>query len=256
MSDKPPLLFIHGMWSTPHVWDGMRAHFEALGHATSAPALPLHDLAPSEQPPERLGTIGIGDYVEMLVADARSAPATPVIVGHSMGGMLAQLVAAQVQPRGLVLLSPAGTATTTRPAWAPLKTMAGVMTGRQWWKSPTRIDPERARWGIFNGVPADIAEREIDALVWDSGRVLFQMALPWADKSKAATVDYARLAMPALIVVGEEDRITPVSIARATARELAGPVDYRELPGVGHWLFHEPVADDVARAIKGFLGRL
>ena len=36
---QPPLFFIHGMWSRPRVWDGMRAHFEAAGYATHAPAL-------------------------------------------------------------------------------------------------------------------------------------------------------------------------------------------------------------------------
>jgi pimeloyl-ACP methyl ester carboxylesterase len=244
------------MWGTPHLWSGLRAHFEALGHATSVPALPFHDADPGAPPDPKLGTTGIADYVDAIVADARAAPATPVIIGHSMGGMLAQLVAAKVQPQGLVLLSPAGTAQTARPSWSALKTMAGVMTGRSWWNSPTRIDRDRARWGIFNSVPPEIAEAEIDRLVWDSGRVTWQMGLPWLDRTRAATVDYARLTMPALVVVGEEDRITPVSIARATARELRGPVDYRELPGAGHWLFHEPVVSEAAGLIEGFLERL
>ncbi len=238
------------------MWTSLRAHFEGLGHATSAPVLPLHDADPSAPPPEKLGTLGIADYVDFLVADAKSAPGAPVIVGHSMGSMLAQLVAAKVQPRGLVLLSPAATATTARLSLSSLSAVGGILMSRAWWKSPTRIDRERARAGIFNAVPNDVAEAEIDALVWDSGRVLFQMAMPWADKSKSATVDYGKLSMPALIVVGEEDRITPVSIARATARALTGPVDYRELPGVGHWLFHEPVAGEVAGLIEGFLRTL
>ena len=256
MSAKPPLLFVHGMWSTPRVWDGMRAHFETLGHSTSAPALPLHDVDPAAPPLERLATLGVGDYVDAIVADADGAPGRPVIVGHSMGSMLAQLVAARVQPMGLVLLSPAATAATARLSIASLKTMSGVLTGRQWWKRPTRIDRERARSGIFNGVPDAAAEAEIDALVWDSGRVLLQMAMPFADKTRARAVDYAKLAMPALVVVGEEDRITPVAIARATARALKGPVDYRELPGVGHWLFHAPVVGAVTGAIEGFLRSL
>ena len=251
--DKPPLLFVHGMWSTPHVWEGLRRRLEAVGHATSAPALPLHDVGPADPPPDRLGSLGLGDYVDMVASEARGAPGNSVIVGHSMGSALAQLVAEKVQPRALVLLSPAGTATTARPSWSALRTMSGVMTTRHFWKRPVRIDRERALWGIFNNVPADIAEREIDALVWDSGRVVFQMGLPWADKARAATVDYSRLTMPALVVVGEQDRITPVATARATARSLNGPVDYRELPGVGHWLFHEPVIDEVARLVEAFL---
>lgn len=250
---RPPLFFIHGMWSRPRVWAGLRAHFEALGHATHAPALPFHDAEPGDPPPPQLGEIGIGDYVAFLIEQVRQLPEPPVIVGHSMGGMLAQLVAERVQPAALALLSPAPTATTASLGLAPLRTTFGITTQKSWWKRPTMIDRDRARWGIFNEVPADVAEREIDALIWDSGRVLFQTAMPWADPAKGAKVDYARLAMPALVLVGDRDRITPVSTARATARQLAGQVDYVELPGVGHWLFHEPVVGRVAAEIEAFV---
>ena len=253
---RPPLFFIHGMWSRPRVWDGLRARLEAAGHATHAPALPYHDVEPGQPPAPQLGEIGIGDYVAFLVDEVRQLGTSPVIVGHSMGGMLAQLVAERVQPAGLVLLSPGPTATTASLRLAPLRTTFGVTTQKGWWKKPTLIDRARARWGIFNEVPADIAEREIDALIPDSGRVLFQMAMPWADPAKGAKVDYARLAMPALVVVGDHDRITPVATARATARQLTGQVDYRELSGVGHWLFHEPVLGRVAGEIEAGLKTL
>jgi pimeloyl-ACP methyl ester carboxylesterase len=249
----PPLFFIHGMWSRPRVWDGLRARLEAGGYATHAPALPYHDVEPGGPPAPQLGEIGIGDYVAFLIDVVRQLGVPPVIVGHSMGGMLAQLVAERVQPAGLVLLSPGPTASTGSLGLAPLRTTFGVTTQKGWWKKPTLIDRERARWGIFNEVPPEIAEREIDALIPDSGRVLFQMAMPWADPAKGAKVDYSRLNMPALVVVGDRDRITPVATARATARQLTGQVDYRELSGVGHWLFHEPVLGRVAAEIEAFL---
>ena len=253
---QPPLFFIHGMWSRPRVWDGLRARFDAAGHATYAPALPYHDVEPGTPPAAALGEVGIGDYVAFLTDQVRQLPAPPVIVGHSMGGMLAQLVAERTQPAGLVLLSPGPTASTGSISLAPLRTTLGVTTQKGWWKKPTLIDRERARWGIFNEVPSEIAEREIDALVPDSGRVLFQMAMPWADPAKGAKVDYIRLNMPALVVVGDRDRITPVATARATARQLTGRVDYRELSGVGHWLFHEPALTRTATEIEAFLKSL
>lgn len=249
----PPLFFIHGMWSTPACFDGLRARLETAGHATHAPALPFHDLGPDAAPPAALGELGLGDYVDFLVREVSRLDAAPVIVGHSMGGTLAQLVAERVQPAGLILLSPGPTAETASLGLSPIRTVLGVTTKPGWWKKPTLIDRERALWGIYNEVPPDIAQREIDALVWDSGRVLFQMSLPWADSAKAARVDYARLAMPSLVLVGDRDRITPVAIARATARQLAGRVDYRELTGTGHWLFHAPVVDRVAAEMTGFL---
>ena len=250
---KTPLFFVHGMWSTPHVWDRLRARYEARGHAGFAPALPFHDISPSAPPPPELADLSIGDYVAFLETEIRQLDAPPVIVGHSMGGMLAQLVAERVQPAGMILLSPGPTAATGSLALAPLRTVFGITSKSGWWKRPTKIDRERALWGIFNEVPPEIAQRETDALVWDSGRVLFQMAMPWADPAKGSRVDYGRLAMPALVMVGDRDRITPVATARATARLLPGHVDYRELAGVSHWLFHDPVLERVAVEIDAFL---
>ena len=60
--------------------------------------------------------------------------------------------------------------------------------------------------------------------------------------------------MPTLIVVGAADRITPAAIARATARKVAGRVDYHELPGVGHWLFWGEVEREVAALTGGLVG--
>lgn len=253
---KPPLLFVHGMWSAPHVWEWLKAQFEARGHVTHAPALPYHDLPPAVPPPPALGRLGLQDYVDHLVAEAATLPSAPVVVGHSMGGLLAQLVAAHIAAPALILLSPAPSATANVPALAPLRTVAGVVTRPGWWRKPTRPNRDQARWGIFNDVPSDVAERELDALVWDSGRALFQIAMPWLDGSHGARVDYDRLTMPALVVTGDRDRITPLGVARATARQLKGSVDYRELSGRGHWLFHDPAREQVARHMDEFLGRL
>src|SRR5207237_4743412 len=107
-----PLYFIHGMWSTPAVWDGLREHFLSRGIASHAPALPMHDRRRDEPPPPGLAALGLQDYVDFLVDDVSRLPTAPVIVGHSLGGFLAQAVAARVPPDGLVLLSPAAAAST------------------------------------------------------------------------------------------------------------------------------------------------
>lgn len=249
------LYFIHGMWSTPVVWDGLREHFLSRGIASHAPALPLHDRRRDEPPPPGIEKLGLQDYIDFLVTDVSRLPEPPVIVGHSLGGFLAQAVAAQVQPAGLVCLSPAATTKTAAINGDALRSAWGVIGKWGWWKGATLPEREAARWSIFNNVPTEVADAEIDALVWDSGRVFADIGFPWATRNGAATVDYSRLTMPALVVVGTEDRITPAAIARATARNLAGKVDYEELPGTGHWLFHEPVVHRVATLIDGWLAR-
>lgn len=253
---KPPLFFIHGMWSTPKIWDWMRERYEARGYRVAAPTLPFHDADPQDAPDPLLASTSVQDYADALLAEVRELDQKPVIVGHSMGGMLAQQIAAAHGAAGLVLLSPAPTAQTSSLALSPLRTLLGVTTTANWWRSPTRIDEERARWGIFNNVPETETRSALGDLVWDSGRVLFQISMPFADSSKGTQVDYDLLTMPAAVVVGNEDRITPVGTARATARKLKGAVDYRELDGIGHWLFHPPVRETVADEIDRLLQRV
>ena len=247
------LYFIHGMWSIPAVWDGLREHFLSRGIASHAPALPYHDRRRDEPPPPELASLGLQDYIDFLVADVSRLPEPPVIVGHSMGGFLAQAVSARVQPAGLVCLSTAATTATATINSDVLRSAWPLVSSWGWWKRATMLDPATARWSIFNNVPAAVADAEIDALVWDSGRVFADLGFPWATRSDAAKVDYGQLAMPTLVIVGSEDRITPPAISRATARRLTGTVDFHELPGVGHWLFHPPVVDRVAALIEAWL---
>ncbi|MBV8972748.1 MAG: alpha/beta hydrolase [Sphingomonadaceae bacterium] len=250
----PPIVLIHGMWSTPAAFAGLRRRLEAAGYTTHAPALPFHDRAPDAPPPAELGALGLEDYIAFLANEIAALPGPVIVAGHSLGGFLAQAVAARVGAAGLMLFAPAATAATSVPGLAPLRTMARVVTRNGWWRQPTKIDAASARWGIYNEVPAEIAEAEIAALVWDSGRVLYEMALPFLAKAPAFAVDYARLTMPALVVVGGRDRITPAAIARATARRLV-QVDYEELPHVGHWLWWGEVEARVGEVAVAWLAR-
>ena len=251
----PPLFFIHGMWSTPATFVRLRARLEGLGYRTHAPALPYHDRDASLPPPPELGVLTVEDYARFLVAEIARLGEPPVIIGHSMGGMLAQIVAARVAHAGLVLLSTAATATTPAIGIGPLRTVGKVLLDWGWWREPTLIEPEPALWGIYNGVPDAVARAEVAALVWDSGRVMAEMLLPNLSKTGATKVDYARLDKPALVIVGCEDRITLPQISRSTARKLRGQVDYHEIPGASHWLFWGETETRVGDWLAGWLGQ-
>lgn len=255
---RPPLFCIHGLWATPGTWTRLKARFEAAGWEVVTPALPLHDRDPGLPPAPETGLLTVEDYARFLVAEVAKLGVPPVIVGHSMGGMLAQIVAARVEHAGLVLLSTAATATTAVPSLSTVRTMGGVVTKWGWWRAPTRIGYEAALWGIYNGVPDEVARAEYAGLVWDSGRVIAEMTLPNLSATGATKVDHARLDRPALVIVGTEDRITVPGISRATARKLRGVVDYHEIPGAGHWLFwgetEAVVGDYLAGWLKQFAG--
>ena len=252
---KPTLFCIHGYWATPATFTGLKTRFEAAGYRVVTPALPFHDRDPALPPPPGLGAVTIEDYAGFLAAEIAQIAGPVILVGHSMGGMLAQIVAARVPHAGLVLLSTAATASTAVPALNTIRTMAGVVLKWGWWAEPTRIDYDHWRWGIGNGVPEAIARAEYAALVWDSGRVMAEMTLPGLSTTGATKIDYSKLDKPALVIVGADDRTTVPGISRATARKLKGTVDYHEIADCGHWLFWGETEVRVGDWIAEWLGQ-
>lgn len=240
------------MWSSPRVFARAVPRLEGLGHRVVAPALPFHDRDPALPPVAEVGNLSLADYVAFLKTVVAGLPAPPVLLGHSMGGVLAQLLAAELPHAGLVLIAPGPTAKTNVPAPAAVRTFARIVTSWGWWNSPTRIGWAAAAWGIYNGVPEDIARADWQGLQWDSGRALAEMIF----MREAVKLDYGRLDRPALVIVGQQDRTTGAGIARATARQLAGDVDYHEIPGVGHWPWWGENETLVLGLIAEWLGRL
>jgi pimeloyl-ACP methyl ester carboxylesterase len=255
MSDKSPLMFIHGMWSRPRVWDRLSQHFESNGHQTIAPALPGHDVDPSDPVPAVLSQVGLRDYVDAMEKEARTLEAPPVLIGHSMGALLAQLLATRIPVRGVVLLSTAPSGNIMALGWEPLKTTWDIVSTWGYWTRAVMLPSTAALYGIFNNIPADEAEQEIRALVHDSGKALFQVGMAFLDFERSSQVDYEKLTAPALVLVGDDDRITPASISVATARRLSGPVMYREMPGYGHWIIGAQGWPTVAEHIEEFFER-
>lgn len=255
----PPILMIHGMWSRPSIFAALRGELEAVGVSSVAVTLPLHDAPPGSPAPAGIGNLGIGDYVDAVERAAQAIGEPPLLLGHSMGGLLAQKLAARIAHRGLILLATAPSRQAAAFTPAAARTLAGVTTRWGWWQEPTLIGADAARRGIFNGVPEVETRAALAELTFDSGRALRQIILPWGDADRPTQVHYARLGQPALLLVGRDDRIVPPAVSRNTARLLAAAgarVDYEEWPATGHWLFHDATRPRTAAAIARFAASL
>jgi len=101
------IVMIHGMWGGSWCWDNYRSFFEKRGFRCHTPVLRHHDVRPQDQPPEALGRVSLKDYADDLEAYIRDMDDAPIIIGHSMGGLLAQMLGARGLGKGLALLTPA-----------------------------------------------------------------------------------------------------------------------------------------------------
>ena len=100
-----PILFIHGTNAGPWTMANFLGHFEALGYRCLSPAYRHHDKPPSDETTARLVGTSIADYVDDVAAAVATLDRPPILFGHSLGGIIAQKLAARGLARAIVLLN-------------------------------------------------------------------------------------------------------------------------------------------------------
>ena len=252
MATPAPIMMIHGMWSRPGVWENFAPYFRNLGHTVETPALRFHDRPDNEVPPD-IGSLSLLDYVADLEAALRKSGEAPVLVGHSLGALIAQHLAARGLARALILLAPAALPRFAILRPTSIRIFHRRFTRRRFWARPQRLGPRQAIFGLFNRLPPVEQEKQIAAMTYDSGRVLFELLLAPFDRRHAAEFDSAAIACPVLIVAGAEDRLMPASGARRLTRRYGKRARYIELPGHAHWLPGEPGWERIAATCGAWL---
>ncbi|HET9426378.1 MAG TPA: alpha/beta hydrolase [Gemmatimonadaceae bacterium] len=238
----PPLLFVHGYFGRAIAFERMMESLAGKGHRCVAIDLRGHG---DSMPARNLGRISVHEYTDDVERVAREL-GDPVIIGHSMGGLLAQLAAVRGVARGIVLLSPAPPrgipVLSLKLALHQYKYMPAILTSRV--VVPGRSD---LRALVLNRVPE--AEREVvlDLLVPDSGRAAREMSVV------GVPIDRAKVEVPVLVIAGDDDLFIPLSRSQRVARRYGA--ELRVAPGRGHMLILEPGYEELCGWIEAWITR-
>jgi pimeloyl-ACP methyl ester carboxylesterase len=228
------VVLVHGTWGRGEHLNEARAEFESLGYVVHTPTLRHHELSLQEGA-SKVATLSLTDYADDLVALCESLDEPPILLGHSMGGLIVQLVAARTPLAGLIAVCPAPAA----GIFAMYPSMSRLflhhyLQPRPWTK------PLYPTWKAFHVggrlTQTEEASRELYAdLVCESGRAYCEMAFPQLDRRKASQVNYAAVTAPVLVLGGEKDLTVVPAICRATAAKYPNAT-YAELPNADHML--------------------
>jgi pimeloyl-ACP methyl ester carboxylesterase len=151
------VVLIHGAWSLGEQLAGARAAFEERGYTAHTPTLRYHEL-PSHEGAAKVARLSLLDYTHDLVTFVNSLDSAPLLVGHSMGGLLAQLVAARTQHAGLVAACPGPAAGIVGATLPTLRMSLPHMLRARSWNTPWRPPKfEHFRRWIANTQTEDIA---------------------------------------------------------------------------------------------------
>jgi pimeloyl-ACP methyl ester carboxylesterase len=241
VSDKPPLLFIHGAFTRAARWRSWLDWFGQAGFTCFAPSLPAHD------PPDlsALGRLTFEDYVEAMVAAHAALPAPPVIIGSSMGGLIAQHVAARTRNAGLVLVSSAA-------PWRGGGKMAAVpyaiayflpvLFGR-----PMRGNKAAARKLVLHDLSPEEQAEFLAIFADESGNAYRTMVTGGAPVAEGA------VKCPVLCLSARDDRLFRPEVAERLAAFYRA--EHLVFPG-GHTLAAASIRGAIGSAIVDWIDRL
>lgn len=247
---QPTVLFIHGAWLTPACWDAFRRPFEAAGFRTLAPAWPGLDRPAAElraaADPD-FGSLSVGAIADHYAQIVAALDAPPLLVGHSFGGLIVQLLLARGLGAAGVALSPAPFA----GLWPdPVSFESAVLIGMGWrgWNRPYDVARDIFDTRAANTLPPDRRTEIYEATVPSPGRIYGEAATGvgtflWPPSRRA----------PLLLVAAGEDRlVAPPLVFGAWQWQKLAPArtDYDVAEGLCHLLIFEQRAGEVAaRAI-------
>lgn len=259
MSDLAPVLMIHGVGCTGSAWAVMADDLRRRGRRCETPTLAA-DRRVKHDPPPDLPSLSLRDYVEESAERARrlfqESGRQPVLVGHSMGGLIVQKLAEQGLGCAAVLLTPASPADARgKPSPAQLFTFANIAFASRPETKAHKVWKPGFRWGVLNRVPAARHDAIYAEAVYDSGRVYADLARPVEqDPHRTAVVDESRIRIPMLVIGAGQDRTTPAAHVRLVADKYARVgADRLEYPDHAHWIVDEPGTDRVVAEISAWL---
>ena len=252
-TDPHTVVLIHGLWLNSLSWDAWKQRFESKGHRVLAPSWPgmdkpVEELRRDTSGYERLGLKEITDSYDRTI---RELDQPPIIMGHSFGGLISQLLldrglgaaAVAVHPAPIkgVLILPYSQ---LRVAWVALKNPANRHHAQM-------LTPEQFHYGFTNLMTLEESKPIYDRLaVPGPGRTLFQAGLANFNPNAESKVDTRKDdRAPLLLLAGGKDHTVPASTVRAAHklyRHSKAVVDLREYPDRSHYTFGQEGWEDVA----------
>ncbi|MER5325180.1 alpha/beta hydrolase [Streptosporangium roseum] len=243
-SGRIPVVFVHGLWLLPSSWDRWAQVFAEAGFAPVTPGWPddPETVAEAKAHPEAFAhkTVGqVADHFTDLIARLERKP---VIVGHSFGGLLTQILAGRGLACASVAIDPAPFQGVLPLPISSLRAAAPVLTNPANIHRAVPLTYDQFRYSFANALTEEEAKQLYDEFsVPAPGAPLFQAAVanfnPWSETKVDSTTENRG---PLLLISGEKDHTVPWAITNASykkqVRNEHAVTEIIEMPGRGHSL--------------------
>lgn len=242
------IMLVHGAWLTPDCWDGFKARYEAKGYTVHAPAWPYDDrpveeLRRAPHPDLRkIGVKGIADHYERKI---RALPEAPIVMGHSFGGVITQVLADRGLGAAAVAIDPAPIAGVFVPPTTLISALPVFLAPFGWARTLTM---SRKAFGArfaqtLSKEEADVAYARY--VVPTAGKVYYDGLFGIGTRVQFDNPDRP----PMLLIAGEQDLTAQPGMVKANYEkqtQAPSPTGFKTFAGRSHWLCLDRGWEEVA----------
>jgi pimeloyl-ACP methyl ester carboxylesterase len=241
------IVLIHGAWLNAASWAGFKARYEAKGYTVIAPSWPHDERSPSElraAPHPNLAKVGFKDLIAHYETIVRALPEPPILIGHSFGGVLVQMLLDRGLGAAGVAINPAPT---PGVPLGPQSIRSALPVFLSWgsWKRAMTMSRKFFATRFAQTAPRAEADALYDRYIvptpgkvyWDG--VINALKIRWDNPARA----------PLLMIAGEIDLIADASMIRkiyGKQQQAPSATEYREFAGRSHWTCLDPGWEEVA----------
>jgi len=250
---RPTIVLIHGLWLTPKSWKGWIDRYQRAGYNVTAPAWPglSGDVESIRRNPSGIKGLNLKKIVDHYDHIIRPMERPPILIGHSFGGLIVQMLL----DRGLgacgVAIDSAQSAGVAVLPFSTIRSTISILGNPFTYNAVVGLSPEKFHYAFTNSLDATESRRVYDDLaVPGPAHVLWEGALALLNPNAASKVNYRNgTRAPLLFIAGGADHLVPAAINRANVKKYRNSTaitDYREFPNRTHFTVGEKGWEEVA----------
>ena len=256
MDQNKTVVFITGAFVTNQCWDDWKTYFEEQGYATIAPSWPHKTGSAEEQrnrhPDPSIASNRLGELTDHYAGIVGQLPAKPILVGHSIGGLIVQLLLQRGLGRSGVAIHSVAPQGVFTFKWSFLKAGWGALGFFSSTTRPYLMSFEEWKYAFTNGMSCEEQKGSYYRLAIPESKMIVRDTI-----TKAAKINFDNPHAPLLFVSGTADHTIPASLNYSNFKKYRNSnsiTEYQEFTGRNHFVLGQPTwkenADYILEWIK------